>query len=354
MRLGGGGIGRCGHRRRDRRDLSLGTRSDERIGAPPARAYGRAIRGSERAARRARPRRRQHALPRPVGRVCAARAGRRPLPGVSPPRGRTRCRRARWPMPATPRCASSRSRRCARLETRLEAESAELTRLLIPKDPRDESNIFLEVRAGTGGDEAAIFAGDLFRMYSRYAERQGWRVEVLEREPGRARRLQRDHQPRRRPGRVFAAQVRVRYAPRAARAGDRIAGTHPHLGLHGRDPARARGDRRGGVQSRGAARRHLSRIGRRRAARQQDRLGDPDHAPADRHRRRVPGRALAAQEPLARDVAAARAAARVASSSARRRSRRRSDGCRSAAATDPSASARTTTRRRASPITAST
>ena len=70
------------------------------------------------------------------------------------------------------------------LEARLDAESAELTRLLIPKDPRDESNIFLEVRAGTGGDEAAIFAGDLFRMYSRYAERQGWRVEVLSENPG--------------------------------------------------------------------------------------------------------------------------------------------------------------------------
>jgi peptide chain release factor 1 len=70
------------------------------------------------------------------------------------------------------------------LESRLDAESAGLTRLLIPTDPRDESSIFLEVRAGTGGDEAAIFAGDLFRMYSRYAERQGWRVEVLSENPG--------------------------------------------------------------------------------------------------------------------------------------------------------------------------
>lgn len=50
---------------------------------------------------------------------------------------------------------------------------------LIPHDPDDEANLFLEVRAGTGGDEAAIFAGDLFRMYSRYAERQGWQIEVL-------------------------------------------------------------------------------------------------------------------------------------------------------------------------------
>ncbi len=57
--------------------------------------------------------------------------------------------------------------------------SGELEILLLPKDPDDASNVLLEVRAGTGGDEAAIFAGDLFRMYSRYAEIQGWRVEVL-------------------------------------------------------------------------------------------------------------------------------------------------------------------------------
>ena len=55
---------------------------------------------------------------------------------------------------------------------------------LVPKDARDEGNVYLEVRAGTGGDEAAIFAGDLFRMYSRYAERQGWRVEVESANPG--------------------------------------------------------------------------------------------------------------------------------------------------------------------------
>ena len=70
------------------------------------------------------------------------------------------------------------------LETLIEAEAFELTKLLIPKDDRDDSNIFLEIRAGTGGDEAAIFAGDLFRMYSRYAERQGWKVEVLSESPG--------------------------------------------------------------------------------------------------------------------------------------------------------------------------
>ena len=67
---------------------------------------------------------------------------------------------------------------------RLEQLDAELLAQMIPKDPRDEGDIYLEVRAGTGGDEAAIFAGDLFRMYSRYAERQGWKVDVESANPG--------------------------------------------------------------------------------------------------------------------------------------------------------------------------
>jgi peptide chain release factor 1 len=58
---------------------------------------------------------------------------------------------------------------------------AELQRALLPKDPNDERNLFLEIRAGTGGDESALFAADLFRMYSRYAERQRWKVEIVSR-----------------------------------------------------------------------------------------------------------------------------------------------------------------------------
>ncbi|ROS05774.1 peptide chain release factor 1 (bRF-1) [Sinobacterium caligoides] len=69
-------------------------------------------------------------------------------------------------------------------EVTRDALSVELQRLLLPKDPRDESNVFLEVRAGTGGDEAAIFAGDLFRMYSRYAEKCGWRLETVSERQG--------------------------------------------------------------------------------------------------------------------------------------------------------------------------
>ena len=67
----------------------------------------------------------------------------------------------------------------ARVQERIDAEEGALAGLLIPKDERDDKNIFLEVRAGTGGDEAAIFAGDLFRMYSRYAESKGLSVEIL-------------------------------------------------------------------------------------------------------------------------------------------------------------------------------
>lgn len=62
---------------------------------------------------------------------------------------------------------------------RIEQLEDQLQRMLLPKDPNDGRNVYLEIRAGTGGDEAAIFSGDLFRMYSRYCERQGWRVEVL-------------------------------------------------------------------------------------------------------------------------------------------------------------------------------
>lgn len=66
-----------------------------------------------------------------------------------------------------------------RVRGAIEEEENELRKLLVPRDPRDDSNIFLEVRAGTGGDEAAIFAGDLLRMYGRYAEGQGFQVEVV-------------------------------------------------------------------------------------------------------------------------------------------------------------------------------
>jgi peptide chain release factor 1 len=65
------------------------------------------------------------------------------------------------------------------LEARRDALLADITTLLVPKDPNDEKNVVLEIRAGTGGDEAALFAAELFRMYNKFAERRGWRLEVL-------------------------------------------------------------------------------------------------------------------------------------------------------------------------------
>ncbi len=69
-------------------------------------------------------------------------------------------------------------------ETLREQLEAELQLLLLPRDPNDDANVFLEIRAGTGGDEAAIFVGDLFRMYFRYAESRGWHMEVISQRPG--------------------------------------------------------------------------------------------------------------------------------------------------------------------------
>ena len=66
-----------------------------------------------------------------------------------------------------------------RLEREIETLEEEMRRLLLPRDPRDEKNVYIEIRAGAGGDEAAIFAGDLLRMYTRFAERKNWRTEIV-------------------------------------------------------------------------------------------------------------------------------------------------------------------------------
>lgn len=87
-------------------------------------------------------------------------------------------------MAADPELGELAQEEIALAQQRLQQLDGALALLLVPRDPRDDGNLFLEVRAGTGGDEAAIFAGDLFRMYARYAERQGWRVEVESENPG--------------------------------------------------------------------------------------------------------------------------------------------------------------------------
>ncbi|KRG38498.1 peptide chain release factor 1 [Stenotrophomonas pictorum JCM 9942] len=87
-------------------------------------------------------------------------------------------------MRADPELRELAEEEIAGAQARLQRLDEELALLLVPRDPRDDGNLFLEVRAGTGGDEAAIFAGDLFRMYARYAERQGWKVEIESDNPG--------------------------------------------------------------------------------------------------------------------------------------------------------------------------
>ena len=143
----------------------------------------------------------------------------------------------------TPTSASWRAASCPRSRSALAALDEQLKQLLLPRDPNDERNTVLEIRAGTGGDEASLFAAELFRMYARYAERQRLARRGAVVEPDRPRRLQGGDRARAGRGRLQPPQVRGRRAPRAARAGHRDAGPHPHLGGHRRGAARGRGRR---------------------------------------------------------------------------------------------------------------
>ena len=168
------------------------------------------------------------------------------------------------------------------LEARRDALLAELKILLVPKDPNDEKNIVLEIRAGTGGDEAALFAADLFRMYSRYAERQGWRVEVLNLSDSGGGGIKEVIALIEGKQRLQPAEVRERRAPRAARAGDRSERPHPHVDGDRRGAARGRGSRHPDRRE-GSARRHVLLERPRRPERQHDLLGRPHHPHPDRH-----------------------------------------------------------------------
>ena len=167
----------------------------------------------------------------------------------------------------------------------MERLEGELQIALLPKDPNDEKNLFLEIRAGTGGDESAIFAGNLFRMYSRYAERQRWQVEIIsasESELGGYREViarvvgngaysklkfeSGGHRVQRVPetesqGRIHTSACTVAVMPEADALEEITI-----------NPARP-------------AYRYLPRLGRGRAAHQQDRFGRAHHAHSDRHRR---------------------------------------------------------------------
>ncbi len=115
------------------------------------------------------------------------------------------------------------------LQPKSESLERQIKAMLLPKDKRDDRNVILEIRAGTGGDEAALFAADLFRLYSRYAENRRWTIEVLSSNEIGIGGIQRDHLPGQRKRGVFALEVRVGRAPRAAHPGNRIIRAYSHL-----------------------------------------------------------------------------------------------------------------------------
>jgi peptide chain release factor 1 len=140
------------------------TRVDETVHAQQARATRPPARGDRPRARERGRRERHEPLPRDESRTGRDRARGDALPRVQP-----RLRRPRGRAGDAVHAAGGR----------IETLEADLQRLLLPKDPNDDRNIFLEIRAGTGGDESAIFAGDLLRMYMRFAERHRWTTEMI-------------------------------------------------------------------------------------------------------------------------------------------------------------------------------
>ena len=166
------------------------------------------------------------------------------------------------------------------LTARREALLQDLKVLLIPKDPNDEKNVILEIRAGTGGDEAALFAGELFRMYTRYAERQGWKLDVISSSESGAGGLKEAIVSIEGKGVYSQLEVRERRASRAARPGDGGQRPHPHVHRDCGRAARGRGSRHPD-QREGPAHRHVLLERPRRPERQHHLLRGAHHAHPD-------------------------------------------------------------------------
>ena len=118
------------------------------------------------------------------------------------------------------------------VETRLSGLAQRLRIALLPKDPNDERDVIVEIHAAAGGQEASLFASDLYRMYQRYAQEQGWSVDILDSNPVRPGRLQPHRLLRRWAQRLQQAEVRGRRPSRPARPRNRGPGPHPHFNCH--------------------------------------------------------------------------------------------------------------------------
>jgi len=184
------------------------------------------------------------------------------------------------------------------LEATVEAAEETLRRRLIPRDPDDERDVILEVKAGEGGEESALFAGDLLRMYARYAEKRGWRAEVIDatesdlggyKDARLSIRARKASPPGEAPwallkfeGGVHRVQ-RVPVTESQGRIHTSAAGVLVMPEVEEAEDARPEDRRLPQLRPRGPERQH-------------DRLGRPDHPPADRCRRLLPEREVAAAE----------------------------------------------------------
>ena len=128
-----------------------------------------------------------------------------------------------------------------RLSEEKQKVEEDLRLTLLPKDPNDEKNVILEIRAGTGGDEAGLFAADLFRMYSKFAEKRQWRIEVWSRHYTGVGGFKEIIAMIEGKGVLQPVEVRKRCPPGPEGPGHRIPGSHPYLDGDGGHPAGGRG-----------------------------------------------------------------------------------------------------------------
>jgi hypothetical protein len=181
------------------------------------------------------------------------------------------------------------------IEAEMTSLEATLKEELIPVDPNDKKNIIVEIRGAVGGDEANIFAGDLLRMYTKYAESRAGAFNTSMAKKGGGWRLFLRFLHGQRRERLFETEIRKRCPPGSAGSEDRGRGPDPHVDRDGPCDARSRRNRCEN-QPRRSQDRYLSFPRRRRPERQQDRIGGSRHPHSDGNRGLVPNREGPASE----------------------------------------------------------